>query len=186
MGQLEVNDGKYFVDGRELHAGMPIKRYDEVAKEWFEGKVGVVSSYNFDLKQYVSYLHLVVLGYAPSPLVAGDNVEVGEETQVMGIEQAMVEQAMLDRVLAAAENRARAEWEDNRTSFESLEAELVKTTPRSGPEGGEYYRVKVSALISDNFDHDMGSEEMELTIHFDQLGKPVFSNVEATRFREED
>jgi hypothetical protein len=95
------------------------------------------------------------------------------------------EQTTVERALEAAKNRARAEWEDNRTGFESLEAEMVETKPRSA--GGEYYDIRVDALLSDTIDGDIrGTEEMTMTIHFDQHGEPVFSNVRATLWREED
>jgi hypothetical protein len=95
------------------------------------------------------------------------------------------EETMIEKALNAAKNRARAEWEDNRTGFESLEAEMVASRPRSA--GGEYYDIQVNALISDTVDNDIrGSEEMTMTIHFDQHGEPVFSNVKATLWREDE
>lgn len=90
-----------------------------------------------------------------------------------------------ERALEAAKNRARAEWEDNRTSLEGLTAEVTETKPRR--DGNEYYHIAISALRVDDIDHDvMGSEEMTLTVHFDQSGHAVFSNVASTLFREED
>ena len=75
MAQLVIQNEKYLVNGCELVAGMAIQRYDLVAGEWYAGTVGIVSSYRFD-QQRVSSMHLVVEGFVPSPLIAGDEIEL--------------------------------------------------------------------------------------------------------------
>jgi hypothetical protein len=90
----------------------------------------------------------------------------------------------VEKAIEAAKNRAKGEWETNRNSFESLEAELVKTDVQ--PDGKESYQIHVDALIIDTIDGDAGTEEMDLTVSFNDLGRPVFSNIKATLFREED
>jgi hypothetical protein len=75
MAQLVIQDEKHLVNGSEVLPGMAIRRYDLVAGEWYVGRVGIVSSYRFEQQQRVSSLHLVVEGFVPSPLVAGDEIE---------------------------------------------------------------------------------------------------------------
>ncbi len=83
MAKLKIDDVLGFMaDGQRVEAGMTIRRYDEVAEDWFEGKVGSVSAYNFEQQQYVSSLALVVDGYAPSPLQEGDTVEVVSKAEL--------------------------------------------------------------------------------------------------------
>ena len=70
------------VDGQRLEAGMTIRRYDDPPGKWFEGKVGRISGYDYDKQQRVSSLALVVEGYAPSPLIAGDIVEIVSKAEL--------------------------------------------------------------------------------------------------------
>lgn len=78
-----VFDGIYWrVNERRLEPNAVIRRYDEIAGEWFEGTVGRVSSYDQGEQERVYSLHLVVAGYAPSPLQVGDIIEIVTESEL--------------------------------------------------------------------------------------------------------
>jgi hypothetical protein len=76
MAKLTIDEIGCFVNGQKLEPGMLIRRYDKVAKIWFEGEVRQISSYDYEKLQRVFSLSLAVEGYAPSPLQAGDTVEI--------------------------------------------------------------------------------------------------------------
>lgn len=66
----------YVVDGQRLEPYMIIRRYDEIAHDWFEGEVGSGSSFDPQSGQRHSFLSLVVPGFAPSPLQEGQTIEI--------------------------------------------------------------------------------------------------------------
>jgi hypothetical protein len=72
MAKLTIKNGEYFVGKQKLASGMGIRRYDG---GWYEGEVGGVSGYD-QKGERVTELCLVVEGYAPSPLQAGDTIEI--------------------------------------------------------------------------------------------------------------
>lgn len=76
MGKLVFDDIFYRVDGQRLEPGMTIRRYDPIAETWIEGEVGRISGYDHKHQQRIYTLCLVVEGYAPSPLVDGDMIEI--------------------------------------------------------------------------------------------------------------
>lgn len=80
MGKLIIDNGKYLVDGQELKSGMDIRRYDPVAGRWFSGEVGIVHGKNFETGQRVVTFGLIGAGYAPSPLVLDDEIEILSES----------------------------------------------------------------------------------------------------------
>jgi hypothetical protein len=108
MAKLTFDGVIYWVDGQKLEPGMTIRRYDEVAGEWFEGKVGWISSYDHEKQQRVSGPALVVDGYAPSPLQTGQEIVIVSRAE-------LYEREMDERNRIAYENRAKPwlpGWED--------------------------------------------------------------------------
>jgi hypothetical protein len=94
-----VFDGIYYrVDEQRVEPPMVIRRYDPVAHNWFEGKVGQISSFDPKTGQRHSSLALVVEGYAPSPLVEGDLIEIVSRAELYNRE-------MDERNRIAYENR---------------------------------------------------------------------------------
>lgn len=77
--RLHIQGGKYLVDGREITEGMVIQRYDSAAPGWFTGSVVIVYGYEHETKRRVLTLGLAVDGFAPSPLVEGDEIAFVEE-----------------------------------------------------------------------------------------------------------
>jgi hypothetical protein len=98
MAQLVQDDLGFYVDGQKLEVGMTIRRYDEIAQAWFEGDLRQVSSYDHQKQQRVYALSLVVEGYAPSPLQAGDTIEIVSKAELYNRE-------MDERNRIAFENR---------------------------------------------------------------------------------
>ena len=78
MAKLISDDMGYFVDGQRLELGMTIRRHDEIAGEWHEGKVG----YHRETREHGTGLALVIEGYAPSPLQVGDSIEIVSEAEL--------------------------------------------------------------------------------------------------------
>lgn len=77
MAKLIINEiGLYYADGQRVEQGMTIRRYDEVAGEWFEGEICNVSSFNHEKQQRITALSIAVKGYAPSPLQVGQEIEI--------------------------------------------------------------------------------------------------------------
>ena len=76
MSNLIIKGGKYLVDGQELDTGMAIRRYDPIAQHWFSGEVGIVYGYIHETRERAITFGLVAPGYAPSPLVEGDEIEI--------------------------------------------------------------------------------------------------------------
>lgn len=75
MAKLTIDENGYFVvDGQKLEPGAIIRRYDPPF--WFEGEVGQISSWDFEKKQRVYGLALIIDGFAPSPLYLGDTIEI--------------------------------------------------------------------------------------------------------------
>jgi hypothetical protein len=81
MTQLTIRDSKYLVNEQELSPGMLIRRYDSAAPGWFTGEVVIVYGYEHETKQRIQTMGLAVDGFAPSPLVEGDEIELIEEDQ---------------------------------------------------------------------------------------------------------
>lgn len=76
MTTLLIENGLYLVDGWQLEPGMSIRRYDPIAREWFLDEVCTVYGYDHEKQQRFPVLSLRVPGHAPSPLQAGDTVEM--------------------------------------------------------------------------------------------------------------
>lgn len=98
MAKLIIDEIGYFVDGQKLEPGMTIRRYDEIAGEWYEGAVRQVSSYHYETGERITGLSLVVGGYAPSPLQEGDTIEIVSKAELYNRE-------MDERNRIIAENR---------------------------------------------------------------------------------
>lgn len=99
MAKMIIDDVMgYMVDGQRLEPGMTIRRYDEIAGAWFEGKLGNVSSWHHEKQQRISVLSLVVEGYVPSPLQVGDTIEIIGKAELYNRE-------IDERNRIAAENR---------------------------------------------------------------------------------
>jgi hypothetical protein len=82
MGILTTDGVFYRVDGERIETGMTIRRYDDIAAKWFEGIVSNVSSYDHEQQSRNTHLSLAVQGYAPSPLVLGQQVEIVSKAEL--------------------------------------------------------------------------------------------------------
>ena len=76
MAKVRIDALGYFGDGQKLESGMVIRRYDEIDGNWYQGTVGQISSYNYETRERVTGLALIVDGYAPSPMRDGDSIEI--------------------------------------------------------------------------------------------------------------
>jgi len=76
MAKVRIDELGYFGDGQKLESGMVIRRYDEIDGNWYQGTVGQISSYNYETRERITGLALIVDGYAPSPMRSGDSIEI--------------------------------------------------------------------------------------------------------------
>jgi len=83
MAKLTIDEVLgYLVEGQRLEPGMVIRRRDAIDGEWYEGKVGQVSSYRHETGERITGLSLVVEGYAPSPLRVDDEIEIVSKAEL--------------------------------------------------------------------------------------------------------
>jgi hypothetical protein len=83
IAKLAYLDGiPYLTNGTKLEIGTVIRRFDEIAGDWFEGTVGKISGWDEKKKEATYALALVVEGYAPSPLQEGQLAEIVSEAEL--------------------------------------------------------------------------------------------------------